>query len=426
MNERHLSYGSQTYRLWPKSVFFQKIQPTFRLLLRGIKPCRVKTLLLFILWLFISINPVLGQDLTTNDAIYQKIGVQGNLPVFYEKIKSRMVFPLSYGSGKYMDFSLWKRDARSEFYKLLGPEPPKAASNPIVIDEEDRGSYVAQKVVFNITADSRVLGYLLIPKGDGPFPSVYLLHDHSAKFDIGKEKMIKPFKVSDEIMSSANEFVKGAYEGRYVGDELAKRGYVCFSTDALNWGDRGGGGYAGQQALASNLMHMGSSFASLMAWEDLNGLEFLYTHQKVDKKRIAAMGLSMGSFRAWRLAAMSDKIAASVSICWMTTIKNLIEKDNNVLRGNSSYSMLHPGMFNLFDYPDVASIACPKPALFYNGLQDKLFSIKSVEEAYEKMHKVWKSQDAAERLETKLWDVPHVFNIEMQEESFQWLDKQLK
>jgi len=26
---------------------------------------------------------------------------------------------------------------------------------------------------------------------------------------------------------------------------------------------------------------------------------------------------------------------------------------------------------------------------------------------------------------TKLWDVPHEFNREMQEEAFQWLDQQL-
>jgi hypothetical protein len=39
---------------------------------------------------------------------------------------------------------------------------------------------------------------------------------------------------------------------------------------------------------------------------------------------------------------------------------------------------------------------------------------------------VWESQGVRDRLETKLWDVPHEFNAEMQEEAFAWLDRQLK
>ena len=63
---------------------------------------------------------------------------------------------------------------------MLTPRP-NAPFCPVVIAEQDRGTYVARKVVFNLTGDSRVLGYLLVPKGQGPFPAVLLLHDHRAK-----------------------------------------------------------------------------------------------------------------------------------------------------------------------------------------------------------------------------------------------------
>ena len=95
------------------------------------------------------------------------------------------------------------------------------------------------------------------------------------------------------------------------------------------------------------------------------------------------------------------------------------------VRGNSAYTMTHPGIFNYLDYPDVASIACPKPMLFFNGLRDELFPVHAVKKAYKKMHKVWTSQGADSNLVTKIWDVEHVFNIEMQEEAFMWLDKNL-
>ena len=59
--------------------------------------------------------------------------------------------------------------------------------------------------------------------------------------------------LSAEKIQSAKDWVKIYYGERFIGDELAKNGYVCLSTDMLNWSDRGGAGYVGQQALASNL-----------------------------------------------------------------------------------------------------------------------------------------------------------------------------
>ena len=211
-----------------------------------------------------------------------------------------------------------------------------------------------------------------------------------------------------------------------IRDELAKRGYVCFATDMLNWSDRGGGGQEGQQALAANLFQLGMSFAGLIAHEDLRAAEFLAAQPEVDRQRVAAMGLSVGGFRAWQLAALSDHIDAGVSVCWMATIKGLILSGNNQTRGQSAYTMIHPGLFSFLDYPDVASIACPKPMMFLNGEHDRLFPLPVIEEAYVKIRAVWASQDAADKLETRLYDLPHLFNEAMQADAFQWLDLQFK
>ena len=48
-----------------------------------------------------------------------------------------------------------------------------------------------------------------------------------------------------------------------------------------------------------------------------------------------------------------------------------------------------------------------------------------VRAAYKKMRKVWASQKADYILVTKLWDAGHEFTLEMQNESFTWLEKAL-
>lgn len=356
---------------------------------------------------------------------FESPGVQEKLPAFYEKLSSRMDYPLSWLSGNQRDFARWRKQARAEVMKCLLTPPPTAPFEPKVIGEQDRGSYVAKKVVFNITGDSRVLAFLLVPKSAGPHPAVLLLHDHGAKFDIGKEKVIEPWDQPAEKIESARKWVAQYYGGRFIGDELARRGYVCLATDMLNWSDRGGGGYENQQALAANLLQFGTSWAGLIAHEDLRAAEFLAAQTEVDPLRIAAMGLSVGGFRTWQTAALSGRIAAGVSVCWMATRKGLMVPKNNQTTGQSAFTMTHPGLATQLDYPDVASIACPKPMMFLCGSRDKLFPVESIEEAFAKMRKVWASQKATERLSTRLYDAPHEFNAAMQDEAFAWLDRQL-
>jgi dienelactone hydrolase len=356
---------------------------------------------------------------------WQYVGVRDNLPVFYEPMRDRLTFPLAWPKQHGKSFEAWREEAQAKVRASWLSELPIRPALPAIVATRDFEGYTSHKVAFNISADSRVLAYLLVPDGGGPFPAVLLLHDHGAEFRIGKEKMVRPWDDTEEKLTLADKWIDTCFEGRYLGEELARRGYVCLATDALNWSDRSGGGYEGQQAIASNLMQIGISYAGLISQEDLQAAEFLAMRPEVDSKRIAALGFSMGSNRAWHVAAMSDRIAAGMCICSMASLPELMAPGRNITKGQSSFTMLHPGLSLWLDIPDVASIACPKPMLFYNGRQDKIYPVPAVETAYKKMRTVWESQIAGEKLETKLWDVPHVFNIEMQDAAFKWLAKQL-
>lgn len=377
--------------------------------------------------LFASLLSLSTVSAQTDSTAYE---VTGNMPVFYQQMKQQLTYPLAWGKAEEKDFAKWKAQARhvlAECMQNLQPAPKAYAME--VTDREQRDGYEARKIRFNLSEWSRVPAYLLVPEGEGPFPAIVLLHDHGAHFSIGKEKMVRPFHVAPEVMEDADQWASQCYDGQYVGDYLARHGYVVLAVDALFWGERGrkeGTSYDAQQALASNFLQMGASWGAFINVDDMRSAEFLASLPFVDKERVGSLGFSMGAYRSWMLAALTDVVRASASICWMNTTEHLMTLTNNQNKGGSAYAMLIPALRRYLDYPHVASIACPKPTLFFNGTRDKLFPIEGVRDAYREMETVWKSQGASDRLVTKLWDEKHFFNKEMQKETLEFFDRWLK
>ena len=371
----------------------------------------------------------------------EKYEWQGEIPTYVETLKKELTYPMAWGNSSIRNFKKWKKTARAKVFECM-MTPPKAAAawDMEVLGEEQRDGYKAQKIAFNINAYSRITAYLLIPDGKGPFPTVNALHDHGAHLFIGKEKMIRPFftpgekdsptkqALCQEILDDADAWAKQLYDNQYVGDYLAKHGYVVFSADAPMWGERGrkeGVDRNKYDLIAGNMMMLGRDLSAFMTYDDISSTEFLASLPMVDAKRIGCVGCSMGAYRSWMLSALSDRIKAGASICWMiTTDAQLTRRFGR--KENGGFANCIPGLRQYLDYPHIASLACPKPMLFINGTKDKLFPVHGVKDAFSEMHKVWKSQGADNLLDTELWDIPHSCGLKAQEKMLEFLDKKLK
>ena len=371
----------------------------------------------------------------------EKYEWQGEIPTYVETLKKELTYPMAWGNSPIRNFKKWKKAARAKVFECM-MTPPKAAAawNMEVLGEEQRDGYKAQKIAFNINAYSRITAYLLIPDGKGPFPTVNALHDHGAHLFIGKEKMIRPFftpgekdsptkqALCQEVLDDADAWAKQLYDNQYVGDYLAKHGYVVFSADAPMWGERGrkeGVDRNKYDLIAGNMMMLGRDLSAFMTYDDISSTEFLASLPMVDAKRIGCVGCSMGAYRSWMLSALSDRIKAGASICWMiTTDAQLTRRFGR--KENGGFANCIPGLRQYLDYPHIASLACPKPMLFINGTKDKLFPVSGVKDAFAEMHKVWKSQGADNLLDTELWEIPHSCGLKAQEKMLEFLDKNLK
>ena len=371
----------------------------------------------------------------------EKYEWQGEIPTYVETLKKELTYPMAWGNSPIKNFKKWKKAARGKVFECM-MTPPKAAAawDMEVLGEEQREGYKAQKIAFNINAYSRITAYLLIPDGKGPFPTVNALHDHGAHLFIGKEKMVRPFftpeeqdapakqALCQEILDDADAWARQLYDNQYVGDYLAKHGYVVFSADAPMWGERGrkeGVDRNKYDLIAGNMMMLGRDLSAFMTYDDIASTEFLASLPMVDAKRIGCVGCSMGAYRSWMLSALSDRIKAGASICWMiTTDAQLTRRFGR--KENGGFANCIPGLRQYLDYPHIASLACPKPMLFINGTKDKLFPVPGVKDAFAEMHKVWKSQGADNLLDTELWDIPHSCGLKAQEKMLEFLDKNLK
>ena len=357
-----------------------------------------------------------------------------NLPVYADSLIKDLTYPMAWGNSPITDFDKWRSAARQKVFDcMLTPPPPphnvqRSTFNVQLIYVEHRDGYTARKIEIRLSRYYTVPAYVLIPDDKGPFPAINALHDHGAHLFIGKEKMIRPLACEDStVIKDADEWVANLYEGQYVGDYLAKHGYVVFSADAPMWGERGqeeGPRRDRYDMIAGNMMMYGIDLSAYMTYDDISGTEFLAQMPEVDANRIGCMGCSMGAYRSWMLAALSDRIKAAASICWMvTTDEQLSFKYSRT--ENGGFANCLPGLRRWLDYPHVASIACPKPMLFINGSQDKLFPVAGVEKAFRIMHDTWRSQNADSLLETELWDIPHSCPLKAQESILQFFQKHL-
>lgn len=314
-----------------------------------------------------------------------------------------------------------------------------------------------------LTEHSRTNAYLLRPPQVRA--GVLLLHDHGAFFAIGKEKWLAappqalaqrssatspshtPSSVHTpssahtpspaDTASSADTATHSNtpespwpaalrwqakyFDGHAIADELAAQGYLVLVADSVGFGEHGQLQYAEQQQLAAHLLATGHSLAGLAAVEDLQLAAFLRSQLGADKPLIS-LGFSMGAFRAWQVAALSDEVDASAAICWFGRWQDMVQVGSNLDKGQTAFYFLHPGLNARYDIPDLVSMAAPKPLYLINGGQDALMPVDGVLHGYRQLQQVWRLLGAEAQLRTELWsEAGHRFSAAQQQQVWQWL-----
>jgi dienelactone hydrolase len=360
------------------------------------------------------------------------------------RLDAGTAYPGSFLSGRFATLDAFTTAGRAAILDAYGYRPAPVPPAPEVVDRYEGPDYIREKVVFSTTPLFRVPAYVFIPKNlRGRAPAIVDLHSHGGMFIFGKEKVID-FGRNHPAMTT---YHAGNYEGRPTATALVRRGYVVISIDAFMFGERrvlmdadlGNGwdrsGYdvetvtrlnrvcqSKESTLAKTLTVLGMSWPGLVAWDDMRTVDYLATRPDVDPARIGCVGVSFGGWRSLFLTALDRRIAAGCVVGFMSTIRSMLQ------RHVDTHSWVHfvPGLHRQLDLPDVASLTAPRPLMVLQCSRDALFPLDGMKAAVQTIGDVFAKAGRADRFTSRFYDVPHEFNLRMQDEAFAWFDNHLR
>lgn len=374
-------------------------------------------------------------------------GTHSDVGSLFPIIQSEAVkgeFPLSFLNARFSSVKSWKGKARAKLLELLHYSPERCDPKAEIVERVDKGDFVREKIYFNTTPAIRVPAYLLIPKAANSkrLPAIVALHDHGGFYLWGKEKLVE----TEDEPAVLKEWRKTYYGNASIASTLARMGYVVLVIDMFYWGERrmlldddpadfrerpasipqarisafNQRASQSEQLVGRTIFAAGFTWAGLMFWDDIRSVDYLVTRPEVDRERIGCVGLSVGGLRSCHLAALDDRIKAAVVVGWMASFPAQLQRH---VRNTIGHTKLVPGLYREMDYPDVATLAMPGALLVINGKKDGLFEPGGVAKAFEKLHRCYKKAGIPDRIKTSLYDAPHEFNEQMQEEAWVWLKR---
>ena len=290
------------------------------------------------------------------------------------------------------DFTAWQQQGRQLLRQsFLWPAPtPQAPLKAELRQRLDHGSYWREHWQLQLLTPVWQSVWLLIPKKASPqqqAPAVLLLHDHGAEFRLGKDKWIRP--VAPEKRQLAEQWAAKYFSGQFFGEQLVAAGFIVAAADMIGFGERGPLQYSQQQQLAANFQARGLSLAGFVALEDQLLAAWLAQRPGAAAGQLSAVGFSLGAYRAWQLAALSDAVSAAVGVGWFNQFSQLATATGNLSQGQTAFYLLHPGLNAQLDLPDVLALAAPKPLLILQGEQDTLMPVAGVQHGAQRLQQLY-------------------------------------
>jgi dienelactone hydrolase len=339
--------------------------------------------------------------------------------------------------------------AARDLAAALGVPEVQPAEDMVTDWEETHDGVTTSQLSWQLGYGPRTSAWLIRPaEPDGPLPGVLALHCHGGNKFGGADRLVElPALHRSAILARSD-----LYEGRAIATDLARRGFAVLAHDSFAWGSRRfdlavppwrtAGALGARQAqwradgvvpsdaelynaaaaihedtIAKTAGLLGTSFAGMVAHDDLAALDVLVGIPGVDAGRLGCIGFSGGGGRSLMLAALSPRIRSYVVACMMTTFESLLPGYLDA----HSWLLQTPGLWNVGDWPEITARSAADSFLVQYALADEPFPEGGMRAADSKLRQL----HAADKYLGAFWPGGHIFTAAMQAQAADFLQEAL-
>jgi hypothetical protein len=304
------------------------------------------------------------------------------------------------------EFTAFQARRRKELWGLLGDLPWGHKPGPAkLLATEKHDGYTLERLVLDLNGIEPVPALLLIPDKRAPrAPGLLYIHWHAGMYDLGKEQLLTGVEAQP------------AY-----APVCAEKGLVTLAIDSWCFGERKHeeNGNVGEVTAFKSMIWNGQVLYGMMMFDEFRALDYLASRPEVDADFLGVLGMSMGSTKAWWLAALDPRVRLCMDVCCLTDFQELVR-----VHGLSHHGIYYfvPSLLKHFQTAQINELIVPRAHLSVNGRLDELTPPAGVEKIRDYLLPLYQMYGKGEDCHIEMFECPHQELPPMRKLILEWMD----
>jgi len=276
-------------------------------------------------------------------ATYGKWDFDSQLKHYFEAETRRLTETTISQLNAVTDWESFRQRAVIQARDMLGlyPWPDKTPLQATITGVIEHEHFRVEKIHFQSMPGLYVTGNLYVPKKiNTRVPAILYVCGHS--------------NVKESGISYGSKTVYQHHPAWF-----ARNGYVCLILDTLQLGEIEGIHHGLYRYDRWWWMSRGYTPAGVEAWNGIRAIDYLTSRPEVNPDKIGITGRSGGGATSWWVAAIDNRVAASVPVAGITDLTN------HVIDGcvDGHCDCMYFVNTYAWDYPMLAALIAPRPLL---------------------------------------------------------------
>ena len=271
----------------------------------------------------------------------------------------------------------------------------------------DCDTYIRKKIQYEVNGRA-IPAFMLIPKGEAPFPAVLVNHQHHSQRNLGKSEVCG--LVGDPLQD--------------FGSKLACAGFVVIAPDAICFEERRVNAIGIDEnhkedewnhflALCHGIL-TGETLAKISIEDAIGAVSVLNGLNIVDKTKIGCLGHSYGGNTTYFATAFDKRINYAMSSGSVVSYQYRMDHSTGI-----EMSSIIPGFLKEFEIVDVIKEIAPRDFLIICSDEDKYS--KDAPQIFELAKKHYILKNAENNLQIKQYKGGHQLTQERFDYILEWI-----